>query len=419
MLPRTAVPRLVKTHRMNVADVCRMAVAATLAAALVALVAIPAGAATDPGRLTPIVVSPVPQKTIVPVRGTDGRWHVMYELQLTNTLDGPADLRSVTVFDPRTGRTLLPLNAEQLVSGEYLHTLNRTSATTTVFEGNQGRLLILSLSFKSERNVPRHVVQRFEVEGAEPFNGQSSIFRYKAGRVPISQRKTPVLSPPLEGKGWLASNAPPGPTSHINAIIGLDGKPQGAERFAADYIQIDASGRIFTGERTDPESWFGYGAQVTAAGGGVVTAARDGLPDQTPGTMPATLSFDELPGNYIAIRMKGGYTAVYAHFKPGSVRVEAGDRVRAGRRLGLLGNSGASLAPHLHFHIVDGPNVSASDGYPYVFDSFKLAAQSDISGLAVALQGEAGFPARDQMTPVRHRRELPLDFTISDFPARR
>ena len=102
--------------------------------------------------------------------------------------------------------------------------------------------------------------------------------------------------------------------------------------------------------------------------------------------------------------MKGGFTAVYAHLVPGSVSVEVGERVRAGHHLGLLGNSGASLAPHLHFHIVDGPNVSASDGYPFVFDSFKLAAQSDISALAAALQGEAAFPPRDQMAPVRHRR---------------
>lgn len=404
---------------MRPTEILRVVVAATVAAVLVALAAIPAGAATDPGRLTPIVVSSVPQKTILPFRGSDGRWHVMYELQLTNTLAGPADLRSVTVCDPRTGRTLLTLDAVQIVAGEYLHTLNRTSATTTVFESNQGRVLILNLSFKSKRNVPRNVVQRFEVEGAEPFNGQPSVFSYKAGRVPISQRKVPVLSPPLEGPGWLASNAPPGPTSHINAIIGLDGKLQGAERFAADWIQIDPSGRIFTGEKTNPESWFGYGSEVMAASGGVVTAARDDQPDQTPGTVPADLSFDQLPGNYVAIRMKGGYTAVYAHVKPGSVRVEVGDRVRTGRRLGLLGNSGASLAPHLHFHIVDGPNVSASDGYPFVFDSFKLAAQSDISALAAALEGEAGFPTRDQMTPVRHRGELPLDFTISDFPSGR
>jgi hypothetical protein len=321
--------------------------------------------------------------------------------------------------DPRKGRTLLSLNADQLIQGEYLHTLNRTSATTTVFEGNQARVLILNLSFKSKRNVPRRLVHRFQVEGAEPFNQQPTTFGYPAGKVRVSGHKPPVLKPPLEGEGWVASNAPPGPTSHVSAIVGLDGKLQPAERFAVDWIQIDPSGRIFTGEKTNTESWFGYGAKVKAAGRGVVTVARDDQPDQTPGTAPSNLSFDQLPGNYVAVRMKGGRTAAYAHLVPGSVSVEVGDRVRAGQKLGLLGNSGASLAPHLHFHIVDGPNVSASDGYPYVIDSFDHAAQSNIDSLFASIQGEAGFPTRDQMNPVPRRRELPLDFTINDFPAGR
>ncbi len=52
-----------------------------------------------------------------------------------------------------------------------------------------------------------------------------------------------------------------------------------------------------------------------------------------------------------------------------------------------------------------------------MFDSFELAAQSDINALATALKGDPGFPARDQMTPVAHSHQLPLDFTINDFPA--
>jgi len=324
---------------------------------------------------------------------------------------------------------LLSLDSGQIVAGEYLHTLNRTSAETTVFEANQGRVLILNLSFPSKRKVPERITHRFVVRGAEPFSqppdeleGEGSAgqqprdFSYPAGKLRISPDAPPVLRPPLEGEGWLASNAPPGPTSHVNAIVGIDGRLQAAERWAADWIQIDPSGRIYSGERTDPSSWFGYGDPIIAAKKGVVTEARDGMPDQPPGAMPTNLSFGELPGNYVSVRMKGGYSAVYAHLKPGSVDVEVGDEVRTGQTLGLLGNSGASLAPHLHFHVVNGSNIFASDGYPFVLDSFELAAQSDLPALATALQGESGFPARDQMTPVARRDQLPLDFTINDFP---
>ena len=49
--------------------------------------------------------------------------------------------------------------------------------------------------------------------------------------------------------------------------------------------------------------------------------------------------------------------------------------------------------------------------------SFDLAAQSELSVLGEALKGEAAFPSRDQMKPVEHKSELPLAFTIIDFPS--
>ena len=57
----------------------------------------------------------VPQQAIAPVLGSDDRYHLLYELQLTNTLGGPADLRSVTVLDAENGKTLLTLNAAEII----------------------------------------------------------------------------------------------------------------------------------------------------------------------------------------------------------------------------------------------------------------------------------------------------------------
>ena len=45
-------------------------------------------------------------------------------------------------------------------------------------------------------------------------------------------------------------------------------------------------------------------------------------------------------------------------------------KVRRGQVLALLGNSGNSDAPHVHFGIEDGPFPIASDGVPFVFSSF-------------------------------------------------
>jgi murein DD-endopeptidase MepM/ murein hydrolase activator NlpD len=50
--------------------------------------------------------------------------------------------------------------------------------------------------------------------------------------------------------------------------------------------------------------------------------------------------------------------------------VKVGDTVTKGQVLGLLGNSGNTDTPHLHFHIMDGPSPLVSNGLPYVFTSF-------------------------------------------------
>jgi hypothetical protein len=44
--------------------------------------------------------------------------------------------------------------------------------------------------------------------------------------------------------------------------------------------------------------------------------------------------------------------------------------------LALVANSGNSLAPHPHFHVMDGPLSLASNGLPYAIDSFTVTGRS-------------------------------------------
>jgi murein DD-endopeptidase MepM/ murein hydrolase activator NlpD len=55
--------------------------------------------------------------------------------------------------------------------------------------------------------------------------------------------------------------------------------------------------------------------------------------------------------NYVRIDHGGGLATIYAHLKNGSVKVEKGQRVRCGERLGDIGSAGDSMAPHLHFQV--------------------------------------------------------------------
>lgn len=56
-------------------------------------------------------------------------------------------------------------------------------------------------------------------------------------------------------------------------------------------------------------------------------------------------------GNYVVIDHGNGYQTLYAHMLNNSIVVKAGERVRQGQKIGVLGSTGRSTGPHLHFEI--------------------------------------------------------------------
>jgi murein DD-endopeptidase MepM/ murein hydrolase activator NlpD len=56
-------------------------------------------------------------------------------------------------------------------------------------------------------------------------------------------------------------------------------------------------------------------------------------------------------GYYVKMRGVSGATHLMAHMVPDSFAVKKGDRVTQGQKLGVLGNSGNSTGPHLHWEV--------------------------------------------------------------------
>lgn len=110
------------------------------------------------------------------------------------------------------------------------------------------------------------------------------------------------------------------------------------------------------------------------------------FPQASGEVIPAVpITGETIAGNWISIDLGRNRYAFYAHLQPGSIRVRVGDRVRRGQVIGLVGNSGNSVGPHLHFHIGDANSLNGGEGIPFVFSSFDMVGQTRRRALEMPL----------------------------------
>ena len=100
---------------------------------------------------------------------------------------------------------------------------------------------------------------------------------------------------------------------------------------------------------------FHAGMDFTAPTGTDIYATGDG-------TIEAVVAAKRGLGNHVIINHGFGYESLYAHMDKANVRV--GQKVSRGDVIGFVGNTGLSLAPHLHYEIkLNGNNVDPVNYY--------------------------------------------------------
>jgi murein DD-endopeptidase MepM/ murein hydrolase activator NlpD len=199
----------------------------------------------------------------------------------------------------------------------------------------------------------------------------------------------------------------------------VNGRVWVAQRYAVDWEQTDAQGRIYVGPQDKLESYAIFGKPVLAVADAVVASVVDGRPEQTPGKYPTNIPLEQADGNCVILDLGGGRFAMYAHMQPGSIRVRKGDRVKLGQAIGLVGDSGNSVVPHLHFQVMAGNSSLSANGLPYEISAFRVTGKTD--GTAAFDEAEEkGTPlAITALSPVQEVKDaMPLDQLIVSFAAR-
>ena len=251
----------------------------------------------------------------------------------------------------------------------------------SVLEGGTRAVLFVMLSFNEGVNLPDALTHRITVEYARG-NGEKALRRGLGGQTTIKRNAPVLIGPPVRPGVWLAGNGTgDGPVGHRLSLQAWNGRLVVHQRYALDFMRFGADGRLAGEDRSSNSHWLSYGQEVLAVADGVIAEIQDGIKENTPGagyTVPNSL--EQAAGNHVILGIAPGIYAIYAHLQPKSLRVKAGDKVEKGRVLGLIGNSGVSDAPHLHFHIVDSASVFGGEGIPYVFEKFEKLSLFDNTG---------------------------------------
>lgn len=203
-----------------------------------------------------------------------------------------------------------------------------------------------------------------------------------SARIPIrTGASQTALTFPLAGAWYVGAAG----TAHSHHRWGV------FEEFAMDIVRLGEGGLSYRGNGSRFTDYLAYGQPVLAVADGFVVAAGDGVVEDPDLMRRPDESQDEygkrvlagqdallaggaarVLGNYVVIDHGRSEFSMYAHLKPGSVRVVRGQVVKAGESIGLVGSSGNSTEPHLHFQFCDAPDPVTCAGVPPRFTNVEI-----------------------------------------------
>ncbi|MDV2990019.1 MAG: M23 family metallopeptidase [Dehalogenimonas sp.] len=198
-----------------------------------------------------------------------------------------------------------------------------------------------------------------------------------------------IVDFPLRGE-WQAPNTPA-------KKIPSHGTDQLGQTYAYDFIRLDWEKKGMQFYNSSPLRYLIFGVPLTKCYGwgepiyspcdGKVIKVEDGVKERQIVNLfsdlfvviknaftfnPYKSGLRPLVGNHIIMKCDNGAFSLLAHMQTGSIVVTAGQTVTHGQLLGRVGHSGNSTAPHLHFQLMDNPDLIQAQGIPCAFREYEV-----------------------------------------------
>jgi len=333
----------------------------------------------------------------------NGNPQAYYELLLANFHSDTIRLKKLEISNFPDSSVLFYSERHNLLSNFDRIGTSVQDSTLLIPPGSLAIIYIeLPLKHQSTTEILHHVT--YDVPG-------STVQKIETTPTLCALKDPLVLGKPLDAGNWVAIYEPSWARGHRRVIYPRNGRARIPGRYAIDFIQVDAEGNYVEGDKNILGNWLGYGADVLADADGEVVALREEFPESTTVSDHTSYSSYEASGYYISTKIAEGYYAFYEVWKPNSINVKTGQKVKKGDVLASLGLTGQGTSPHLHFHVADTDSALGAEGIPFVFEEFELlGSYPNFKDF-----GKQPWQPRDNSMPPTRQKERPMPNAVLRF----
>jgi hypothetical protein len=337
----------------------------------------------------------------------NNKTNFQYELSIVNNFRQNLILNSIDVINADSQTTTIKSFDNNYLKDNFIHLgIGNTDDRVIIEPGRKG-LIVLQIEFDDSKNIPNQIFHRLQLGITN--NGSIVEIPFEVALIKIPNANSIELSLPFKQGKWFYTAE-----SHKNSRFITQGTPTYPQRFAIDWAYIEDSGAFVKGDITINESYPTYGQELLAVADGIIVDIKNDIPDNVPEQIDVKITRETVCGNYLILDIGNDIYAVYAHLIPNSFKVTAGERVTKGQVVGLLGNSGNSDGPHLHFHLeTKSPMVLGGEGIPYHFEKFNQLKTYSFEELGTIFEGES-LDLKTLSTEIRLN-EMPIGNGVIEF----